>query len=143
MILVFWGVFLGEGVGGGREGFLQNRVSLSFYPSGYLVAFLELYHCIITFRNARKTPINLCVIGLDFPEKKNYLQNWESEPKIGHKQGFLILLKKIFSDFYWIYSSIKTYFTCCVPSRIPYLGKILFLRYRPQNVLSQSDYMVF
>ena len=74
-----------------------------------------------------------------FPRKKNCLQNWESEPKIGHKQGFLILLKKMFSDFYWIYSSIKTYFTCCVPSQIPYLRKILFLRYRPQNVLSQSD----
>ena len=78
-----------------------------------------------------------------FPRKKNCLQNWESEPKIGHKQGFLILLKKMFSDFYWIYSSIKTYFTCCVPWQIPYFEKILFLRYRPQNALSQSDCMLF
>ena len=33
---------------------------------------------------------------------------------------------------------MKNYIICCIPEQIPYLGKVLFLRYGP-NVLSHFD----
>ena len=35
-------------------------------------------------------------------------------------------------NFYWIFSIMKIYIICLVPTQIPYLGKSLFVRYRPK-----------
>ena len=51
-------------------------------------------------------------------------KNWEKGPKI----GFSEFIEK-FGQFYWICPVMKIYIICCVPTQIPYLGKILFLRY--------------
>ena len=52
--------------------------------------------------------------------------------KMGQKQGFLNLLKNYAINFSWICSVMKIYIICCVPARIPYLGKFWFLRYGPK-----------
>ena len=60
-------------------------------------------------------------------------------PKLGkwtqmrQKLSFLNLLKNLinFINFYWISSVMKIYVICCAPAQIPYLGRFLFLRYRP------------
>ena len=62
--------------------------------------------------------------------KKFFLTpNWENEPNI----GFFGFIEKLVIDFYWICSIMKVYIICCVPSQIPYLGKILLLRYGPKH----------
>ena len=45
---------------------------------------------------------------------------------------FFYLLKNLVINFYWICFIMKTYIVSCVPVQIPYLGKILFLRYGPK-----------
>ena len=68
-----------------------------------------------------------------FSERKFFLpQNWEKRPKMGQKHGFFNLLKNLVINFYWIWSIMEIYITCCVPAQIPYLGKVLILRYRPK-----------
>ena len=42
-----------------------------------------------------ETHMTLCMTEMDFLKKKKFsLQNWENEPKMDPKQGFLNLLKK-------------------------------------------------
>ena len=57
------------------------------------------------------------------------LENWS---KGGQKQVFLNLLKNLIINFNWSSSIMKTFIICCVPVEIPYLGKFLFLGYRPK-----------
>ena len=44
--------------------------------------------------------MKLCVTEPDVPEKNLLLQNWENEPKIGQKQGFLNVLKMFVISFH-------------------------------------------
>ena len=60
--------------------------------------------------------------------KTFWLKNWEN----GQKIGFLNLKKNLVINFHWSCSIMKIYIICYVPAQIPYLGKILFLRYRPK-----------
>ena len=79
-----------------------------------------------------ETHMKLCEIYLDFPEIVFWSQNWENGLKIGPKQGFLNLLRKLVIDLGWICSIMKICIICCVPIQIPYLGKKFFLRYGPK-----------
>ena len=80
-----------------------------------------------------ETDMKLCVTEPDFLEK-NFLppklgkvnQNWAKN------RVFFNLLKNLVINFYWICSIMKIYIICCAPAQIPYLGKILFLRYGPK-----------
>ena len=55
---------------------------------------------------------------------------------------FLNLKKNLVINFQWICSIMKVFIICCVPQEMLYLGKMLFLGYRP-NALSQSDCRIF
>ena len=70
-----------------------------------------------------ETHMTFCVTEQDFPE---------DEPKMGQKQSFLNLFKSLIISFYWIFSIMKIYLICCVLAQIPYLGKMLSLRYGPE-----------
>ena len=52
--------------------------------------------------------------------------------KIGQREAFLNLKKNLVINLHWSCSIMKIYIICYVPAQIPYLGKILFLRYRPK-----------
>ena len=54
--------------------------------------------------------------------------------KLGNwaKKTFLNLKKKLRIHFNLIFSIMKIYIICGVPAQILYLGKILFVRYRPK-----------
>ena len=70
--------------------------------------------------------MKLCIAEPDF------FENVFFAPKIGkmgQKWSFLILLKDLVINFYWICSIMKNYIIYCVPAPIPYLGKFLFLGY--------------
>ena len=81
-----------------------------------------------------KKPIWSCAWQSKILHKKKFCpQNWENGHKIRQKLSFLNLLKNLinFINFYWISSVMKIYVICCAPAQIPYLGRFLFLRYRP------------
>ena len=67
-----------------------------------------------------------------FRENPFWPKNRENVPKVGQKQGFFNLLENMVTNFYWIWSIIKIYIICCVPAQIPYLWKLLFLKYGPK-----------
>ena len=96
--------------------------------------FLELYHYFfLNFCVVLETNMKLCVTEPDFLEKTFLplkLGKWtKNGPKI---VCFFDLLKNLVINFYWICFIMKTYIVICVPVQIPYLGKILFLRYGPK-----------
>ena len=68
----------------------------------------------------------------DFLEKFFCPKILENGPEMGQKQSFLILLKDLVFNFYWMCSIMTAYIICCIPKQIPYLGKFLFLRYGPK-----------
>ena len=76
-----------------------------------------------------ETHMKLCIAKL------NFLDNFFLPPKLGKEtksRVFLNLLKDLVLNFYWICSIMKIDIIYCLPSRIPYLGRILFLRYGPK-----------
>ena len=86
-----------------------------------------------------ETIIMLWVTELDFLDKLFCPENWGNEPKIGFfefKEKFGILF-----SLNLFYNENLSYLLCS--STILYLGKILFLRYKGQNGLSQSDSRIF
>ena len=111
-------------------------VRLSIRPSINPSVQAFSWNCIISFflnfGMVLETHMKLCVTELDFLEKFFWPKCWENGPKMGQKQGFLKLLKDLVIKFYWICSIMKTYIIRCVPAQVPYLGKILFLRYGPK-----------
>ena len=64
------------------------------------------------------------------------------DQKMGQKQGFLNLLKKLVINFYRICSIMNIYIVCCVPAQVLYLG-IFFSWNMSQNILSPSDCRIF
>ena len=69
----------------------------------------------------------LCMTEQDILKKRFMLG-----VKIGQREAFLNLKKNLVINFHWSCSIMKIYIICYVPAQIPYLGKILFLRYRPK-----------
>ena len=66
-------------------------------------------------------------------------------PKLGKwakNKFFFNILENFVIKFYWIWSIMKIYIICCVPSQIPYFGNFCS-RDMGQNVLSRSDCMIF
>ena len=117
-------------------------VLLSFRLSVLPSVWLFSWNCIISFfflilAWCHKTIWSCVGQSWIFLEKIFCLQNWENGPKMGQKQGFFNLLRNFFINLYWTHSIMKIYI-CCVPAKISYLGKFLFLRYCwniGQNVL--------
>ena len=79
----------------------------------------------------------LCMIELDFVEKKFLPQKWGKWAK----QGFLNLLENLVINFFWIWSIKKVYINCCVLVQIQYLGSGSWNM--GQNALGQSDCRIF
>ena len=74
-----------------------------------------------------ETLMILCMTEQDILKKRFMLG-----VKIGQREAFLNLKKNLVINFHWSCSIMKIYIICYVPAQIPYLGKILFLRYRPK-----------
>ena len=88
--------------------------------------FLKLNHYFfLNLSIVLETHVKFCVTEPDFLEKL-FLT-----PKLGKwtKNGPKIVLV---INFYWVCSIIKICIICCVCAQIPYLGKLLFLRYGPK-----------
>ena len=80
------------------------------------------------FCNKLETLMKLCMTAWFF-EKRFLLQKLRKWPK----NSFSFNLKrKLKISFHWTCSIMKMFITYCVPTQIPYLEKILFLRYRPK-----------
>ena len=107
---------------------LWNRVCLSFYPAICLGVFISF------FKNVGivlETLMELYVTELNILEKilPQKLEKWaKTRVSLNIKKRFVI-------NFHWTCSIIKIYVICCVPAKIPYLGRILLLRYRPKYSL--------
>ena len=84
----------------------------------------------------------LCVTEPDFLVKIPLPKKWGKWAKNRQKWGFFNLLENLVIIFFWIWSVMKIYIICCIPAKIPYLGKTFFLRYEP-NSFRQSDYRIF
>ena len=84
----------------------------SFFVIGSLV-FSETQHGV-------RGHVLLCVTEPDFLKKIFLPHRWGKWAK-----------NKVF-NFFWIWSIMKLYIICCIFAQIPYLGKILFLRYGPK-----------
>ena len=67
-----------------------------------------------------RTLMKFCLT--DFPEKNFFAP----------KYGFLNLKKNLFVNFHSVCSTMKINIICWVLSQILYLGKIVFVRYRPK-----------
>ena len=63
--------------------------------------------------------------------KKLCPQNLENGAKMGQKHVYEFI-EKFGHYFQRICFTMETYIICCVSSQIPYLGKLLFLRYGPK-----------
>ena len=110
---------------------LWGRVCPSFCLSvcfrwTVLLGFCKFWHI-------ARSPYEVVHDRARFSRKKFCPQNWENGHKMRQKLSFLNLLKNLinFINFYWISSVMKIYVICCAPAQIPYLGRFLFLRYRP------------
>ena len=113
---------------------LRNRFYLSFHPSICLGVLLEFCHqFLLYFGIVPENQMKLRVKELNFLEMFFHPQNWENRTKIGQKLGFFKLLKNLVLNIYWICSIMKIYIICCVPAKIRYLGKFLFLIYGLKN----------
>ena len=108
-------------------------VYLSFCPSAHpsvcLGIFLELFF--LNFVVLLETHMKLCMTA-EFSRKRFFV------PKIGKialkwakNRVFFNLLKNLIINFYWIYSVMKTFIICFVPTQIPYVGK-MFQRFGPK-----------
>ena len=64
-----------------------------------------------------------------FKKKKICPKNAANGPKI----GFLGSIGNLVITFFLIWSIKKVHIICCILAIIPYLGKILFLRYEPNS----------
>ena len=83
-----------------------------------------------------ETLMELCVTARFFGKTFFAPKVWEMDQKrfFGFKENFVI-------KFYWIFSIMKIFIVCCVPAQFIYLGKNLFVRYRPK--CCQSDCEIF
>ena len=75
--------------------------------------------------------VKVCVTEPDFLGKIFLPQKLGKWAQNGPKTGFF-QLENLVIDFYWIWSIMKFFIICCVAAQIPYLGKLLFLRYGPK-----------
>ena len=118
-----------------KIGSVRSSVRSSVRPSFHLPRrFLEI--AALVFSKFWYGARNQCEVVRDragFSRKICLPQELWKWTKNGPKTFFFFnLLKNFVINFYWICSVIKIYFICCVPVQIPYLGKFLFLRYRPK-----------
>ena len=91
------------------------------------IVFLGLGHQVsVNFGMVLENLIKLCVLG--FLGKLFCPQKLGNGPKSGPKQFFFTLNK----NRSLICSIMKIYHICCVSVQIFYLGKMLFMRYRPK-----------
>ena len=107
---------------------LWNRKCLSFPPYICQRVFLEFDHEIaLNFAMVLKILMKLCMTARFFGKT---VLHW----KLGNRQKivFFNLKKKIGHNFHWICSIMKLCIICCISAQILYLGKILFLRFRPK-----------
>ena len=99
------------------------RPSVQAFSRNCVISFFEIWHGSSNFYEVFRDRVS---------EKKFFLhQNWEKGPKMVQNQGFFNLLENLVINLYWIWSLMEMYIIGCVPTQIPYLGKILFLRYGP------------
>ena len=97
--------------------FLSVRLSLRYLGIGSLV-FSKFWH-------GDRNPYEVVRNWVRFFEKNflhQKLAKWA-------KMGFSRFLKILFINFYSIWSVMKFYIICFIPTQIQYFGKILFLRY--------------
>ena len=79
-----------------------------------------------------------------FLEKKNFCpQDWENGPRMGQNMVFFNFLKNLIINVCWICS--KIYIMCSVPAQIPYLVKVLFMRYgaKCSQPMRLQDFLIF
>ena len=73
-----------------------------------------------------------CLLGiglLDFSEFQYLPQKFGRWTK---NRIFLNLKKNLVINLNWVCSIMRVYIICCVPTQTLYLGKILFVRYKPK-----------
>ena len=110
---------------------LWNRVFPSFRP--YVFAsvcpsvFLELHHYFSEFWHGAKNSFEVKRDRARFSRKTFLPEKLGKWSKNGPKQGFFNWLSNFVINFFWICSIMEIYIICCVPARIPYLIKCLFL----------------
>ena len=97
-----------------------GSVCLSFHLSGNFLGILWLVF--LNFGMGLKSHEKLCITEPNFLGKQS--------PKWAKNR--VNLLENLVIKFYRIWSIVKIYIIWYVPAQIPYLGKFLFLRYRPK-----------
>ena len=75
----------------------RPSVRSSVCPGIFFELYLELF---LNFAMVLETQMKLCVTEPDFPGKFFCPENWENQPKMGQKQGFLNLLENLVIKFF-------------------------------------------
>ena len=90
-----------------------------------------------------ETYMKLCITEPDFWRKKILPPRLGKWTKNGPKHVFFNLLKNLIINVCWICS--KIYIMCSVPAQIPYLVKVLFMRYgaKCSQPMKLQDFLIF
>ena len=121
---------------------------MPFCPSIRPSAQAFFWNCIISFFLKFGMVLETHEIARDragFYEKKFFFApKLRKKAQNGSKTGVFNLFKNLVINFYWIWSIMEIYIIWCVPAQIPYLGKFLFLRYRPKcsHPIRLQDFLI-